>query len=122
MKIIIENINLPSENKRLAKSRNGRFFRTAEYTQKMEFLQWQLLKHKTDKKIEMFEGKIGVRIKVKTYLDIDNFLKGIFDSLESVGIIKNDRNILKLDIVKYPCKRGELDDLELEIYAIRNNA
>lgn len=36
-----------------------------------------------------------------TKADVDNLAKGVLDAMEQAGIIKNDREIVHLDVAKY---------------------
>jgi len=50
-------------------------------------------------------------MQVQTYKDIGNIAKVVMDALEGAGVIKNDRDILRLDVEKIKAKRGASDSL-----------
>jgi len=56
-----------------------------------------------------------IKIETACYHDIDNPIKCILDSLETKGIIDNDRNILQLDIIKYPIAKNKPGHLIIEV-------
>ena len=43
---------------------------------------------------------------VEGYLDIDNAIKVTLDALQEKGVIDDDKNVLELNIIKVPAKRG----------------
>ena len=62
-----------------------------------------------------YKNNVIIKIKIKTYLDIDNSVKAILDNLFNAGLLENDRDVLKLGIIKYPAKRGGRESITIEI-------
>lgn len=52
------------------------------------------------------EKPYEVTIESDQYSDVDSKVKIICDALEGAGIIENDKYIEKLEVIKYPIKRG----------------
>jgi len=65
-----------------------------------------------------FRGGIEMRMRIETYKDIDNIIKMVCDTLEEIGIIENDRNILRIVVDKKRRKRGESDRMEIKISSL----
>lgn len=114
MKFILENLKIVSDNKRSMPIRMGRFIRivsTKEYRECKADL--------TDRLLTQWDGNqfqdCEITVRVKTYKDILNIGKVLFDALEDVGIIKNDRYVLKAVFIKEPIKRNQDDYVEIEI-------
>lgn len=59
-------------------------------------------------------GPSAVRIEIATAKDIDNIIKPILDCLQECGAIENDREVIRLSVLKYKAKRGH-DSFELFI-------
>ncbi len=58
---------------------------------------------------------------VHTYKDVTNILKILGDSLEDAGIVKNDRHLGTVFIVKYFEKRGSDDRVKMRIVNLEDN-
>jgi Holliday junction resolvase RusA-like endonuclease len=52
------------------------------------------------------------------YQDYDNILKPITDALKLAKIIKDDRYVLNVSILKEPIKRGQLGKLDVWVGTI----
>lgn len=52
---------------------------------------------------------------VHTYKDVTNILKILGDSMEGAGVVKNDRHLGTVFIVKYFEKRGSEDRVKMRI-------
>ena len=105
----IENIKIPSINKRYYKN----FSLTSEYKNFKKNLFYQFVQCN-------IQPPYRVEILVETYLDIDNLLKPIFDTMQDKEIITDDRYILELSISKTPTKRGAESKIIIFIESIKN--
>jgi Holliday junction resolvase RusA-like endonuclease len=73
----------------------------------------------TESVIKVFVKKpYEIKIEYSGYVDIDAFIKPLFDGLEDTEIIENDRYIEKLEIIKKPIKRGKLGTLTVFINSL----
>ncbi len=61
---------------------------------------------------KILEPPYKVVIYQKSYLDIDNAIKAILDCLNGV-VIKDDRYIIELNVVKISHKRGKMSSLRV---------
>jgi Holliday junction resolvase RusA-like endonuclease len=105
--ISLDNVKFASLNKKYY----GNFGLTKEYR---EFKKLLILSAKKG----LIKPNYDMTIRVSMYQDIDNIIKPIMDSLETAGIIDNDKNVLSIDIFKLPIKRGQLGKLEIWIGTI----
>ena len=109
----IDNIHLPSVNaKYTINPRTGKLILAPSYRQIADTFS-EVMKHYGSK--AKITSPYSVKIEVGTYLDADNFVKPVFDSLQKVGIIDNDRNILHYEVHKAPRKRGEANSIKVEV-------
>lgn len=46
--------------------------------------------------------------------DIDNRVKGVFDSLEAAGVMVDDEQIDRLNVIRMPVERGGCLEVEIE--------
>ncbi len=93
----------------------GMLYNGTKYKQFESNLKIEILKAHFNKKMPRYKKNVQVLIAISTYLDIDNPVKGIIDVLCKLGIIENDRDIIKLKIIKTPTKRGRLEALIIKI-------
>ena len=92
--INLENIKVPSVNQKYGYNpQTKRAFVNREYTQFKKLLTASAVKMKV-------EPPYYVLIEKSCYIDIDNDIKIILDSLEDAGVIENDRSVLKLQVIK----------------------
>lgn len=99
----------------LTRNQIAMFYKTKKFKDFENNLRIEILKSIANKPRQIFRKDIQVLIQIKTYLDIDNPVKGIIDTLCAVGIIENDREIIKLKIVKYGAKRGSSENIIIKI-------
>lgn len=64
-----------------------------------------------------FKPPYIIKIYKKTYLDIDNTIKAVIDILQG-PIIRNDSDVLRLEISKLKRKRGEMSALKVYVAEI----
>ena len=93
--------------------------KSAEYQQSQSDLVNMIRQYCLLNNIELeeyhFKKNIEIKIAIWTYKDIDNCLKQILDALGLAKIIKNDRDIIRLLVIKHPVKRGTPEDILIEI-------
>jgi Holliday junction resolvase RusA-like endonuclease len=108
--IDLQDVQIRSVNKKyIINRRTGRLVPSREYREFKNILEWAC----TGKSIEK---PYRVKILLETYLDIDNPLKAILDSLNK--IIEDDRYILELIVCKKPLKRGKKGKIKVFIETI----
>lgn len=107
-------IRLPNTNKRLMPSR-GRCVLDPNYRRLTLQLAYSLLGGTVEDDGEPCGPPYEVEIYVTTYKDIDNICKATIDVLEHLRKIDNDRNVLRLEAVKVPGKRGAREDVKIII-------
>jgi len=96
----LTNVALPRVNDRY----NKNFSLTKSYREGKENLKIEIVKQCGNLKVN---PPHYMDIQVGTYLDIDSFLKPLFDAMQESGLIKNDKDILQVNIVKTALKRNE---------------
>jgi len=105
--INLKDIELTSINKKYTKSRHtGNFILTDNYRD------FKTLLTLSAKKVKL-RPPYSVEIYMQTYIDIDNPLKCILDSLQISGVIENDRKIEEVHLFRVARKRGALSDLNV---------
>lgn len=65
---------------------------------------------------ETMTGKIRVIYFLECYVDIDNYEKVLFDSLEGSGVVHNDKEILSVEKIKIPIKLRTKKKLGVYVY------
>ena len=60
-----------------------------------------------------------VSIEFESYLDIDNPIKAILDGIEDSEVIKNDKDILRLFVIKRHIPRGRPGKLKITVESIK---
>lgn len=104
--INIQDEKLVTINKKLANSkRTKKLINTPEYNIFKTMLFYSIKKPKVK-----IEKPYAIHIFMETYIDIDNPIKAILDSLEGT-IIENDRHVEKLYLDKIPRKKGHKSSL-----------
>jgi len=113
-----DNFNLVGENKRLIfNKQRTRMIKNPDYTNS-QVIMFFCFKNCLCIRDRMLEGDVTIELEVWTYKDIDNIIKPIFDVLEQLKIIKNDRDIVQVYATKHKIKRGQLDKVKIRIYEI----
>lgn len=108
--INLNNIKIPSLN-------HKHFIKKGRMILSKEYREFQKLLFYTIKK-GYIESPYRLWIELETYLDFDNCLKNICDSLEKAGVIDNDMNIHEIKITKTPIRRGSPGRLDVWIGTI----
>jgi len=109
----VENIQLPSVNQKFGYSPTSRsLYLKKEYR---EFENSIIALMQRFSKGAKIEPPYSITIHVQTYLDADNFLKPIIDSMSKVGIIGNDRDVLHYEVFKTPKKKGSGSCIKVEV-------
>lgn len=128
IKLIAENIRIESGNRRLMQNKKtGTWFMSPKYRESKSELIAKFLENGTNKTIENEREKIynsdnvGVKIKIHTYKDIDNPLKMVFDVLEELEYIKNDKCINRILVTKIPIRRGQPDSIYIIIDSLKGD-
>jgi hypothetical protein len=110
IKIIdLENIKLCSINKK--------YYKNFNLTQ--EYRDFKLLISLSCKNIKI-EPPYEMKIEVSTAMDIDAPIKPILDGLNGQAI-DDDRNILKLTVIKEKIKRGEFGSLKIFVKSLKKD-
>lgn len=101
MKVVdIENIKIPSINNKYGYNpKSGKLYLNGPYREFKKLL----VSHCVDISIA---GPYSVSIFIEGYLDIDNAIKVTLDAIQEKGVIDDDKNVLELNIIKVPAKRG----------------
>lgn len=92
---------------------NGRFYKDQKTTDILNTYAWeikgQLLKLPQDTKDKIYSSSLGVHLlfRCDNRSDIDNMVSSVFDLLQQAGVIKNDRQIIRITAVKQKCKIPE---------------
>jgi Holliday junction resolvase RusA-like endonuclease len=105
----VDEIRLPSTNHKYYITRKG-LIPTRQYRETKKKLEDMVMN------IEI-PSPYHVKIEVQTYSDIDNNLKIILDSLKN-RCIDDDKNILKLTVIKKNHKRGRAGFLNVWVETI----
>jgi hypothetical protein len=114
IKLKAENFKLIGANRRLIPAKS-RWINNPEYATTKIFMYFAFTNCQVEN-TECLKNNICIDIDVWTYLDIDNTIKPIVDTIQEIGIIKNDREVIELHVVKHKVKRGQLDKVEVKIY------
>ena len=102
-------------NKRLETTRKGGMYPNPKYKAFKEELMWTI---KKAWRKETITDPVTVHVDLTTAHDIDNLLKPCFDAMESVGVIENDKQIMRLFVTKHPKKRSEMDRIRITLMAV----
>ena len=104
MTVVDVSCPLCSVNKKYLKAKSGRLILSPEY---------RAFKETVAAYCRQVEFKPPYRVEIEFIgrEDIDNIIKPILDALQLSGVIKNDRNIAQLEIVKHDKKK--MDDNRL---------
>ena len=113
LKVVAKNINLAGVNQ---KYMCGKFILSKRYRDFKDEIYWLTMAARRgffyhDK------SQFVMRIKMETYMDIDNPVKAIIDGM-FMALLADDKNIRVLQIVKTPIKRGQLSNIEVELETI----
>ena len=100
----IENVKFGSVNNKYDKN----FHLVPAYKNFKELIFWNLLRVKINPLYK-------IKITTQMYIDIDNPIKPIFDAIQAKGIIDNDKNIVDLQIIKIPIKKGSPGSINIKI-------
>jgi Holliday junction resolvase RusA-like endonuclease len=108
--VTIYNVIIPSINQKyIINKKTGQLVLSGAYRKFKEDLSLLF------SKIEPVPPPYRINVLVRTYKDIDNFVKVMLDSLEAAGAIKNDRDVVLLNIRKFPAKRGASEAFAVEV-------
>ena len=105
----IENIKLPTINNRYGvNSKTGQLYLSSEYR-----------RFKRDlvnccRKVIILPP-YSIIISQKTYKDIDATIKILLDSLQQARVIKDDKFIINLHIIKIPILKGQPESLKIDV-------
>ena len=99
--IDIDNILLASINRKYRVSQaGGKWILTRQYRDMKKLLTMVSKKGRLD-------PPYRIDIQMQTFIDIDNPVKCIQDSLQAAGIIDDDMNVLQLNVTKQPLPKGQ---------------
>lgn len=109
--ISLKNIKFSSLNYKFAVY-NGRMILTKQYRdfKKLLYISAHPLKN--------ILPPYRIKIVMQTSLDIDNPIKCIIDALETKGILKDDKYVEELILIKKPMKRNENGSLDVWVGTI----
>ena len=110
----VDNIKLPSINQKFGgiNPKTGKFF-TAGHYKWMSNTITNLMKAYNN--IGAVPAPYSVKIEVETYLDIDNYIKCVIDSLTRSHIIGDDKDVLHLEVYKKYRKKGGGSRIKVEV-------
>lgn len=96
-------------------NRHARIFETTKYKTEKESLAVAFL---ASRPAETITCAVDMRVTVSLWkmVDTDAPMKAIMDCLEAAGVVKNDRQIRSVEIARSYHKRGEPDQLTVELY------
>ena len=106
--LFLNSVSLPRINDRY----NKNFSLKRIYTDRKAYLVWNIREQAGNVKID---PPYAIKIEVGTHFDLDSFLKPLFDALQDVKVIDNDKNILYLEVIKAPVKRNENNWIRVEV-------
>jgi len=105
---------LVSENERLQRTKQGKYFTSTKYKKIKE-------EYRKVMKLCKLNKPYQFNIFVSTYKDIDNIIKPLFDVMQEAEIIENDKYIEMVKIKKTPIKRNEIEKIEVYGYGTGEN-
>jgi Holliday junction resolvase RusA-like endonuclease len=105
----LDNVILPRVNERY----NKNFSLTADYRDKKQNLINEISLY--SRGMNKIKSPYSVIVQVGTHLDIDSFIKPLFDAMQSSCVIDNDKNILTLTVEKTKLKRNESNWIKVEL-------
>jgi len=106
----VESIELPRINDKFYKN----FALKNSYRTKKENLTRLIKAHTIG--AEKIAPPYAVMVSVGTHLDIDSYIKPLFDSMQDAKVIDNDKNIHRLVIDKDPVKRNVPNWIIVELF------
>jgi len=94
-----------SENARLEPGQ-GRFRVNADYQAFKESVAWAVRSH-----AETFTGPVSVHLSMllNARMDATNIIKPVLDALELAGVVKNDKQVRQLHVVRENAKSKQSD-------------
>lgn len=113
--IEIDEIHLKSINDKFTKTKTGKFTLTAKYR-----IFKQILDFKVKRPPKIIKPPYKIIIYQKTYLDIDNAIKPIIDSLKNRVII-DDNDVEALHVYKEKRKRGAASSLVVYVDSLSDH-
>lgn len=110
----VDNIKLPSINQKFGgiNPKTGKMFIAGGYKQ-MSGMMIDLMRAYNN--IGSIPAPYSVKIEVETYLDIDNYIKCVIDSLARNHIIGDDKDVLHLEVHKKYRKKGGGSRIKVEV-------
>jgi Holliday junction resolvase RusA-like endonuclease len=109
----VENVTLPNVNQKYGYSPTSRrLYLNKEYREFENVIITLMQRYARGVKVD---PPYSISIHVKTYMDADNFLKPIIDSMSKAGIIGNDKDVLHYEVVKTPKKKGSGSCIKVEV-------
>ena len=115
VRINISEINIISDNERLIPGKQGRMVLNPKYRKCKEDLT-NLIRSKIPEGWGgPIEESIPIVLVLRTNKDVTNLVKIIADCMEGAGLIKNDRIIEDIHIMKRP-KIGPYDSVDIHLY------
>jgi Holliday junction resolvase RusA-like endonuclease len=102
-------------NKRLMRSKHGKFMLTPEYRAFKESLGWAINAAETPP--DPLQGILTADLHQVTNHDIDALQKPVLDALESCGVIGNDKQVRTITVNTAPkAKRKDLDRIRFMVW------
>ena len=96
----ISNVNIVSANRRLIRA-HGRMINNPDYAAFKKQLYFMTATCKP------LTPPYAITIHVSCYCDADNVVKPVLDALQTKGVIDDDKNVVRLEIVKTPIQKGK---------------
>jgi Holliday junction resolvase RusA-like endonuclease len=116
MRVIdISEITIASINGKYGKNHyTGRLFLNSKYR---DFKKELVLRCRKCKIVPPY----SVEINISSASDIDNSIKPILDSLQTKGVITDDKYVEVLTVIKQPIKRGKPGSIKVTVKTIDKN-
>lgn len=103
-------------NDKITMTKSGKPVNNSKYTKFKESLAWEMkvakLMHKDGSK-ENYEGEVYLGLHVHTRYDADSLIKPVMDALQMAHIIKDDKQVTTLHVVKRP--PDKYNTIEIEV-------
>ena len=111
------NVSIISENRRLIYNKHKtRLINNPLYAQYKTMLGYGFHSYLNFKEPKMLKKNICAEMEIHTCKDLDNIIKGILDVCQSLGYIKNDREVIEIRAKKVKIKRGHQELIKVKLF------
>ena len=109
----VDNVSLPNVNNKYGYNpKSGRLFLNKTYKEFENTIITLMQRYARGVQVD---PPYSITIHVQTYMDADNFLKPVIDSMAKAGIIGNDKDVLHYQVFKTPKKKGSGSCIKVEV-------